>query len=53
MADGAYLAFVAKVDAFAQLAHAGQARFLRCEHGCDGCCRVRRSAYTVETDHIR
>jgi Fe-S-cluster containining protein len=53
MADGAYLAFVAKVDAFAQVVHAGQASFLRCKRGCDGCCRVRRTASAVETDHIR
>ena len=53
MADGAYLTFVAKVDAFVHQAHAGQSSFLQCGYGCDGCCRVRRSAYTVEIDTIR
>ena len=53
MADSAYLTFVSKVDAFAERVHAGQSAFLKCGYGCDGCCRVRRTASTVEVDHIR
>jgi hypothetical protein len=53
MATGAYAALVEKVDAFAKSAHNGQAEFLRCGYGCDGCCRVRRSATRVEIAHIQ
>ena len=53
MATGAYAALVEKVDAFASSAHDGQAEFLRCGYGCDGCCRVRRSATRIEIAHIQ
>lgn len=48
-----YRALIAKVDAFDARVEAGQGRWLRCGAGCDGCCRLRRSAWAVEIDHIQ
>lgn len=48
-----YQALIAKVDAFAARVEAAQGRWLRCGAGCDGCCRLRRSAWAVEIDHLR
>lgn len=48
-----YQALLSKVDAFAARAEAGQAPWLSCAAGCDGCCRTRRSAWAVEVDHLR
>jgi hypothetical protein len=43
----------AKVAAFEAVVEAGQARYLQCRRGCDGCCRTARSAWAVELDHLR
>lgn len=48
-----YQALIAKVDAFSARVDAAQGRWLRCGAGCDGCCRLRRSAWAVELDHLR
>lgn len=48
-----YQALLAKVDAFAARAHAGQARWLQCRPGCGSCCHLRRTAWPVEIDHLR
>lgn len=48
-----YQALLSKVDAFAARAEAGQAPWLKCAAGCDGCCRTRRTAWAVEVDHVR
>lgn len=48
-----YAAVVARVDAFAESASAAQADWLACRRGCDGCCRLRRSAFAVEIAAIR
>ncbi len=48
-----YAALVEKVDAFTARAEAAQAGYLQCHRGCDGCCRVRRTAWAVEVDAIR
>lgn len=48
-----YQALLAKVDAFSARAEAAQADGLNCRPGCDGCCRLKRSAWAVELDHIR
>lgn len=48
-----YEALRDKVDAFAAHAEAAQAEWLRCRAGCDGCCRLRRTAWAVEIDAIR
>lgn len=48
-----YQALIAKVDAFGARVTADQGSWLRCGAGCDGCCRLRRSAWAVELDHLR
>ena len=48
-----YQALIDKVDAFTARVEAAQGRWLRCGAGCDGCCRLRRSAWAVEIDHLR
>ncbi len=48
-----YQALIDKVDAFAARVDAAQGRWLRCGAGCDGCCRLRRSAWAVEIDRLR
>jgi uncharacterized protein len=45
-------ALVEKVDAFARRAEDGQARWLQCKRGCDGCCRTRRTAWAVEIHRL-
>ncbi len=54
--DGArvYLqALYQKVDAFAPRVEAAQGGHLACRRGCDGCCRLRRTAVGVEIDALR
>lgn len=48
-----YAALREKVDGFAARAEAAQAEWLRCRAGCDGCCRLRRTAWAVEIDALR
>lgn len=48
-----YRAVVARVDAFATQAAAQQAEWLVCQRGCDGCCRLRRTAFAVEIAALR
>lgn len=48
-----YQALLAKVDAFSARVEAQQAEGLNCRPGCDGCCRLERSAWAVELDNIR
>lgn len=48
-----YQALINKVDAFGARVEAGQGDWLECRSGCDGCCRLRRSAWAVEIDHLR
>ena len=52
-APTAYQMLVAKVDAFAARSQSAQGPWLKCMRGCDGGCRTRRTAWTVELDHIR
>lgn len=48
-----YAAVVSRVQAFADRAAAAQAGHLVCTRGCDGCCRLRRTAFAVEIAAIR
>lgn len=48
-----YHALLAKVDAFQAQAEVAQAPWLTCKRGCDGCCRLRRTAWAVEINHLR
>jgi hypothetical protein len=48
-----YAAVVERVQAFADQAAAAQAAHLVCAKGCDGCCRLRRTAFAVEIAAIR
>lgn len=48
-----YQSLLDKVDAFTARVEAAQSRWLRCGRGCDGCCRLRRTAWAVEIDHLR
>lgn len=46
--EAEYQALVARLDAFDERVQAAQGDGLVCAPGCDGCCRVRRTAWTVE-----
>ena len=48
-----YQALLAKVDAFAERVQSGQGEWLACGSGCSQCCRLDRTAWAVELDHIR
>lgn len=48
-----YAAVVDRVQAFADQAAAAQRESLACRKGCDGCCRLRRTAFAVEIAAIR
>ena len=48
-----YAAVVDRVQAFAGAAADAQAAHLACRKGCDGCCRLRRTAFAVEVAAIR
>ncbi|MEZ4467047.1 MAG: YkgJ family cysteine cluster protein [bacterium] len=48
-----HAALLAKVDAFSAAVVAGQGPWLACRRGCDGCCRLRRTAWAVEVDALR
>lgn len=48
-----YAAVVERVQAFADRAAAAQAEHLVCARGCDGCCRLRRTAFAVEIAALR
>ena len=48
-----YQALLAKVDAFAERVERGQGEWLSCSAGCSQCCRLDRTAWAVELDHIR
>ena len=48
-----HAALLAKVDAFSAAAEAAQGPWLACRRGCDGCCRLRRTAWAVEVDALR
>jgi len=52
-AHPAYAALLEKVDAFSEGVEAAQAPWIRCERGCDGCCRTRRTAWAVEVAALR
>jgi hypothetical protein len=48
-----YAELIARLDAFDVRVQAAQRTYLRCASGCDGCCRLRRTAFPVEVAAIR